>query len=48
MIRQTTNIQVATHAFNRRGAEPDHMYSDAFEFASDVLDKIKQNGCSSP
>ena len=41
-------IEVATHAFNRQGAEPDHMYSDAFEFASDVLDKIKQGGCSTP
>ena len=37
-------IEAATHAFANRGAEPAHMYSDAFEFASDVLDKIKQSG----
>jgi CDP-4-dehydro-6-deoxyglucose reductase len=37
-------IEVATHAFNMQGAQPDRMYSDAFEFASDVLDKIKQSG----
>jgi len=37
-------IEAATHAFNKQGAQADHMYSDAFEFASDVLDKIKQNG----
>ena len=37
-------IEAATHAFASRGGQPDHMYSDAFEFASDVLEKIKQGG----
>ncbi len=37
-------IEAATPAFVAHGAQPDRMYSDAFEFAQDVLDKIKQNG----
>jgi CDP-4-dehydro-6-deoxyglucose reductase len=36
-------IEAATCAFDAQGAQADHMYSDAFEFASDVLDKIKQS-----
>jgi CDP-4-dehydro-6-deoxyglucose reductase len=36
-------IEAATRAFDTQGAQADHMYSDAFEFASDVLDKIKQS-----
>ncbi|GMQ89165.1 MAG: CDP-6-deoxy-delta-3,4-glucoseen reductase [Gammaproteobacteria bacterium] len=36
-------IETATPAFVTRGAHLDHMYSDAFEFAKDVLDKIKQS-----
>ncbi len=37
-------IESATPLFVAHGAELAHMYSDAFEFAQDVLDKIKQNG----
>jgi CDP-4-dehydro-6-deoxyglucose reductase len=37
-------IETSTPAFVTRGAHLDHMYSDAFEFAKDVLDKIKQSG----
>ena len=37
-------IESAMPALVAQGAQVDHMYSDAFEFASDVLDKIKQNG----
>jgi CDP-4-dehydro-6-deoxyglucose reductase len=37
-------VEAATHLFASRGADPEHMYSDSFEFARDVLDKIKQNG----
>lgn len=37
-------IEAATPVFAEHGAELDHMYSDAFEFAQDVLDKIKQSG----
>ena len=37
-------IEGATPQFVAHGAHLDHMYSDAFEFAQDVLDKIKQNG----
>jgi CDP-4-dehydro-6-deoxyglucose reductase len=37
-------IEAATHAFDAHGAQANHMYSDAFEFASDVLQKIKQGG----
>ena len=37
-------IEASTHAFVTQGAHLDHMYSDAFEFAKDVLDKIKQSG----
>jgi CDP-4-dehydro-6-deoxyglucose reductase len=33
-------IDAATPAFAAHGAQPDHMYSDAFAFARDVLDKI--------
>ncbi len=36
-------IETATPAFVTHGAHLDHMYSDAFEFAKDVLDKIKQS-----
>ena len=36
-------IEAATHAFNTQGAQADRMYSDAFEYASDVLDKIRQS-----
>ncbi len=35
-------IEAATPQFVAHGALTDHMYSDAFEFASDVLDKIAQ------
>lgn len=35
-------IEAATPAFAAHGARPDHMYSDAFEFAQDVLDKLNQ------
>lgn len=37
-------IETATPAFVTQGAHIDHMYSDAFEFAKDVLNKIKQSG----
>jgi len=37
-------IKGATPQFVSHGAHLDRMYSDAFEFAQDVLDKIKQNG----
>ncbi len=37
-------VEAATQAFDAHGAEANHMYSDAFEFASDVLDKLKQGG----
>ncbi|HHJ17007.1 MAG TPA: CDP-6-deoxy-delta-3,4-glucoseen reductase [Gammaproteobacteria bacterium] len=37
-------IESAMPALVAQGAAVDKMYSDAFEFASDVLDKIKQNG----
>ena len=37
-------IETATPAFVTHAAHLDHMYSDAFEFAKDVLDKIKQSG----
>jgi CDP-4-dehydro-6-deoxyglucose reductase len=37
-------IEASTPVFAEHGAKLDHMYSDAFEFAKDVLDKIKQNG----
>lgn len=33
-------IEAATPAFAAHGAQPDHMFSDAFEFARDVLDKL--------
>jgi CDP-4-dehydro-6-deoxyglucose reductase len=33
-------IEAATPAFTVRGARTDHMFSDAFEFARDALDKI--------
>ena len=33
-------IEAATPAFVAHGAVPDRMYSDAFEFAQDVLDKL--------
>jgi len=33
-------IEAATPVFAQHGASLDHMYSDAFEFAKDVLDKI--------
>ena len=32
-------IEHATPAFVDHGAQLEHMYSDAFEFASDILDK---------
>ena len=35
-------IEAATPVFAQHGASLDHMYSDAFEFAQDVLDKIAQ------
>ena len=35
-------IEAATPLFVAHGAQTDHMYSDAFEFARDVLDKIAQ------
>ena len=34
-------IDVATPLFVAHGADMQHMFSDAFEFASDVLDKLK-------
>ncbi|GMQ83532.1 MAG: CDP-6-deoxy-delta-3,4-glucoseen reductase [Gammaproteobacteria bacterium] len=37
-------IETATPAFVTHGAHLDHMYSDAFEFAKDILDKIRQSG----
>jgi CDP-4-dehydro-6-deoxyglucose reductase len=37
-------IEAATPLFVEHGAQLDHLYSDAFEFAQDVLDKIKQSG----
>ncbi len=37
-------IEAATHLFAANGAEPEYMYSDAFEFARDVLDKIREKG----
>jgi CDP-4-dehydro-6-deoxyglucose reductase len=37
-------IEGATPQFVAHGAQLDHLYSDAFEFAQDVLDKIKRNG----
>ena len=37
-------IEAATPALVAQGAHLDHIYSDAFEFAQDVLDKIKQSG----
>jgi CDP-4-dehydro-6-deoxyglucose reductase len=37
-------IEAATPRFVAHGARLDHLYSDAFEFAQDVLDKIKRNG----
>jgi CDP-4-dehydro-6-deoxyglucose reductase len=37
-------IDAATPQFAAHGAQLEHMYSDAFEFAQDVLDKIKRNG----
>jgi CDP-4-dehydro-6-deoxyglucose reductase len=37
-------IEAATPKFVAHGAALDHLYSDAFEFAQDVLDKIKRNG----
>lgn len=37
-------IEAATPLFVTHGAQPEHMYSDAFEFAQDILDKIRQNG----
>ncbi len=37
-------IESATPLFVAHGAELAHLYSDAFEFAQDVLDKIKRNG----
>jgi len=36
-------IEAATPVFAQHGASLDHMYSDAFEFAQDVLDKIARN-----
>ena len=35
-------IDAATPLFVAHGAQTDHIYSDAFEFAKDVLDKIAQ------
>jgi CDP-4-dehydro-6-deoxyglucose reductase len=35
-------IHAATPLFVEHGARLDHMYSDAFEYASDVLAKIRQ------
>jgi len=35
-------IEAATPAFAAHGAHPEHMYSDAFEFAQDVLDKLNR------
>ncbi len=37
-------IEAATPRFVEHGAQLDRMYSDAFEFAQDVLDKIRQSG----
>ncbi len=36
-------IEVATPVFVENGAHLDHLYSDAFEFAKDILDKIRQS-----
>ncbi|VAW75651.1 2-polyprenylphenol hydroxylase and related flavodoxin oxidoreductases / CDP-6-deoxy-delta-3,4-glucoseen reductase-like [hydrothermal vent metagenome] len=36
-------IEAATPVFAQHGASLDHMYSDAFEFAKDVLDKIARD-----
>ncbi len=36
-------IETATPALVTHGAHLDHIYSDAFEFAKDVLDKIRQS-----
>jgi len=36
-------IEAATPVFVEHGAQMDHMYSDAFEFASDIMEKIRQN-----
>jgi CDP-4-dehydro-6-deoxyglucose reductase len=36
-------IESATPAFVEHGAELEHMFSDAFEFASDILEKIRRN-----
>lgn len=42
-------IEAATPVFAQHGASLDHMYSDAFEFAKDVLDKIaRENGKTDP
>jgi len=40
-------IEAATPVFAQHGANLDHMYSDAFEFARDVLDKIARDRKSS-
>jgi CDP-4-dehydro-6-deoxyglucose reductase len=37
-------IEAATPLFVEHGAQPEHIFSDAFEFASDVLGKIRENG----
>lgn len=37
-------IEATTPLFIEHGAQPEHLYSDAFEFAQDVLDKIKLSG----
>ena len=37
-------IEAATPQFVAHGAQLNHLYSDAFEFAQDVLDKIKRKG----
>jgi CDP-4-dehydro-6-deoxyglucose reductase len=36
-------IEAAMPQFTAHGARLEHMYSDAFEFAQDVLDKINRN-----
>jgi hypothetical protein len=36
-------IEAAMPQFAAHGAQLEHMYSDAFEFAQDVLDKINRN-----
>lgn len=36
-------IEVATPVFVEHGAQLNHLYSDAFEFASDILEKIRPN-----